>query len=119
MTAATPAGQATSGSRLFISMRIAASWPQPLQVRVLPRGARTGAWLMSPSWPGGNRSDKQPVALLAFAPVSVMQDRLRVQAFLRGVPEGRPPVGAGPARAAGAGRKGSNRSGFLHDANLG
>src|SRR5262249_8188098 len=33
---------ATSGSRLFISIRIAASCGQPLHVRVVPRGARTG-----------------------------------------------------------------------------
>src|SRR5215203_444865 len=39
---------ATSGSRLFISMRRAASWCQPLQVRSLPRGARmVGASLVS------------------------------------------------------------------------
>src|SRR5580658_6515861 len=30
---------ATSGSRLFISMRRAASWCQPLQLRSVPRGA--------------------------------------------------------------------------------
>src|SRR5215831_14382716 len=33
---------ATSGSRLFISIRMAASCGQPLQVRSVPRGARTG-----------------------------------------------------------------------------
>ena len=32
---------ATSGSRLFISIRIAASWIQPLQEMEEPRGART------------------------------------------------------------------------------
>src|ERR1035437_9223372 len=32
---------ATSGSRLFISIRRAASWAQPLQLRSGPRGART------------------------------------------------------------------------------
>ena len=32
---------ATCGSRLFISMRIAASCGQPLQEIVVPRGART------------------------------------------------------------------------------
>src|SRR2546423_12926438 len=32
---------ATSGSRLFISIRSAASWCQPLQLLSLPRGART------------------------------------------------------------------------------
>src|ERR1043166_5246276 len=32
---------ATSGSRLFISIRSAASWCQPLQLFSLPRGART------------------------------------------------------------------------------
>src|SRR5829696_6579080 len=40
---------ATSGSRLFISMRRAASWCQPLQVRSPPRGARiVGASVVSP-----------------------------------------------------------------------
>src|SRR5580698_3276253 len=33
---------ATSGSRLFISIRMAASCGQPLQLRSVPRGARTG-----------------------------------------------------------------------------
>src|SRR6266436_6414369 len=60
---------ATSGSRLFISMRIAASWAQPLQLRWVPRGARTGSWIMSPSWRGGNEGDKQGGALLGSAPV--------------------------------------------------
>ena len=33
---------ATSGSRLFISIRMAASWGQPRQLSSLPLGARTG-----------------------------------------------------------------------------
>src|SRR5579862_6784327 len=61
---------ATSGSRLFISMRMAPSWPQPLQVRWLPRGARTGSRLiMCPSWRGGNRGDKRVNLLLGSAAV--------------------------------------------------
>src|ERR671936_2521948 len=60
---------ATSGSRLFISMRIAASVAQLLQVRWVPRGARTGSWIMSPSWPGGNEGDKQGGRLLRSAAV--------------------------------------------------
>jgi len=46
---------ATAGSRLFISIRMAASWIHPLQVRFVPRGDRTvrGAarWSgMAPQW---------------------------------------------------------------------
>src|SRR2546430_626301 len=60
---------ATSGSRLFISMRIAPSVAQLLQLRWVPRGAWMGSLLcvMSPSWPGGNQSDKRGGALLGFA----------------------------------------------------
>src|SRR5919201_5853308 len=40
-----PGRSATSGSRLFISIRRAASWGHPLQDRFVPRGARTsGTW---------------------------------------------------------------------------
>src|SRR5262244_3847673 len=60
---------ATSGSRLFISMRIAASVAQLLQVRWVPRGARTGSWIMCPSWRGGNEGDKQGGRLLRSAAV--------------------------------------------------
>src|SRR6266704_14545 len=62
---------ATSGSRLFISMRIAPSVAQLLQLRWVPRGAWMGSLLcvMSPSWPGGNFSDKQGGALLDSAAV--------------------------------------------------
>src|ERR1700746_3644250 len=64
-------GSATSGSRLFISMRIAPSVAQLLQLRWVPRGAWMGSLLcvMSPSWPGGKRSDKEGAVLLASAPV--------------------------------------------------
>src|SRR5450756_636749 len=41
---------ATSGSRLFISIRSAASWAQPLQLRSGPRGARTAR---GPAWDVG------------------------------------------------------------------
>src|SRR6476646_2854366 len=39
---------ATSGSRLFISIRMAASWCQPLQLSNVPRGALMGVmgWLL-------------------------------------------------------------------------
>src|SRR5260370_10676914 len=60
---------ATPRSTLFIRMRIAASWAQPLQLRWVARGARTGSWIMSPSWRGGNEGDKQGGALLGSAPV--------------------------------------------------
>jgi hypothetical protein len=43
---------ATSGSRLFISIRMAASCGHPLQDRVLPRGARTGRGPGGPAGPG-------------------------------------------------------------------
>jgi adenylate kinase family enzyme len=56
---------------LFISMRIAPSVAQLLQLRWVPRGAWMGSLLcvMSPSWPGGKRSDKQGGVLLGSAPV--------------------------------------------------
>lgn len=55
---------------MFISMRMAPSWPQPLQVRWLPRGARTGSRLiMCPSWRGGNQGDKRVNLLLGSAAV--------------------------------------------------
>src|SRR6266516_6178594 len=62
---------ATSGSRLFISMRIAPSVAQLLQLRWVPRGAWMGSLLcvMSPSWWGGNFSDKRGGALLGSAAV--------------------------------------------------
>src|SRR5207248_11371749 len=44
---------ATSGSRLFISMRRAASCCQPLQVMSVPRGARTG-WYLRPAGTGSS-----------------------------------------------------------------
>src|ERR1700761_7005196 len=51
---------ATSGSRLFMSMRMAASWAQPLQLSWEPCGAWTGPGLvvMSPSWQGCDGRDR-------------------------------------------------------------
>src|ERR1700753_3245181 len=51
---------ATSGSRLFMSMRMAASWAQPLQLSGEPCGAWTGPGLvvMSPSWQGCRGRDR-------------------------------------------------------------
>ena len=60
---------------MFISMRIAASWAQPLQLRCAPRGARMALRLFSllsvmcPSWLGGNAGDKQGGRLLGSAAV--------------------------------------------------
>jgi adenylate kinase family enzyme len=56
---------------LFISMRIAPSVAQLLQLRWAPWGAWMGSLLcvMSPSWPGGKRSDKEGGVLLASASV--------------------------------------------------
>src|ERR1700744_3085931 len=59
---------ATSGSRLFISIRIAASWAQPRHVSSEPRGARTTS-LMCPSWQGGYPGDMGARALLRSAAV--------------------------------------------------
>jgi adenylate kinase family enzyme len=52
-------------------MRIAPSVAQLLQLRWVPRGAWMGSLLcvMSPSWPGGKRSDKQGGVSLGSAPV--------------------------------------------------
>src|ERR1035438_543832 len=60
---------ATSGSRLFISMRMAASCAQPWQLSWAPRGARTGSWVMGPSWRGANGGDKEAGGLLGSAAV--------------------------------------------------
>src|SRR5437667_172711 len=62
---------ATSESRLFISIRIAPSVAQLLQLRWVPWGAWMGSLLcvMSPSWPGGKQSHKQGGVLLGTAPV--------------------------------------------------
>src|SRR5450759_5149302 len=49
-TARSSGRSATSGSRLFISIRSAASWAQPLQLRSGPRGARTAR---GPEWDVG------------------------------------------------------------------
>jgi adenylate kinase family enzyme len=49
---------------LFISIRMAASVAQLWQLSWVPRGARTGSWIMSPSWRAGNRGDKQARPLL-------------------------------------------------------
>jgi adenylate kinase family enzyme len=52
-------------------MRIAPSVAQLLQLRWVPRGAWMGSLLcvMSPSWRGGKRSDKEGGVLLTSAPV--------------------------------------------------
>ena len=52
-------------------MRIAPSVAQLLQLRWVPRGAWMGSLLcvMSPSWRGGKRSDKEGGVLLSSAPV--------------------------------------------------
>src|SRR5947209_8639096 len=69
---------ATSGSRLFISMRMAPSVAQLWQVSWVPRGDRTGSWIMSPSWRCGNPGDKEARPLLTSAPVSVPLRRVSV-----------------------------------------
>src|SRR4051794_8059709 len=69
---------ATSGSRLFISMRMAPSVAQLWQVSWVPRGDRTGSWIMSPSWRCGNPGDKEARPLLGSAPVSVSMRRVSV-----------------------------------------
>src|ERR1700721_2076004 len=67
---------ATSGSRLFISIRMAASCGQPLQLRSVPRGARTGRGPAPgpevslrmvndcPPGPGGYRRPRQLLEML-------------------------------------------------------
>src|SRR5215210_5330425 len=51
---------ATAGSRLFISMRRAASWCQPLQESVVPVGAVMGGWVRVGM--AGNLPDKMEKA---------------------------------------------------------
>jgi hypothetical protein len=62
-------------------MRIAASVAQLLQVRWEPRGARTGSWLMSPSWRDANEGDKQE-SVIAWAWQTHAANQVKFQAAM-------------------------------------